>query len=48
MFRGGGKVRIGTVTYDFRRVNRGQEEEEEETKFFPNQLKISEMVEHEN
>ena len=25
-----GKVRLGTVTYDYCRVNRGQEEEEEE------------------
>ena len=30
-----GKVRLGTVTYDYCKANRGQEEEEEEeTTFF--------------
>ena len=36
-----GKVRLGTVTYDYCSVNRGQEEdEEEETKSFSKSAEI--------
>ena len=44
-----GKVRLGTVTYDYCTVNRVQEEEEdeedeEENKLSPIRLKISEII----